>query len=365
MLLGESVIFDTEGGPRRRTETDPTWETIAAKLTWTSYREPMPGDRADAGTAATDPVEQLLLTRDETDYCWYSTRFVANSASDSEIVIPYGGDFFYVFVDGQPVAQSEAPFRENRGFIVAESAEHPRIVANPHDEEHLDGFRHRFSLGRLSAGEHRLDLLSVALGMIKGDWQIGYPMNLERKGIWAGVLLDGAPLRGWQMRPRLATEILGLPDVSKLHWLSPAEHNFAVQAHSAERARSPSPLTWYKSEFSMDAAALANEADYRIDAKGMGKGSLFLNGNAVGRYWLINAESSELPSQRYYHVPRTWLSPRNTLLLFEEQVYRPEQLTLERRVAKGKSNSRGKSEASPGFASYAVELGAVRDIKED
>jgi hypothetical protein len=319
VVAGKEVLFDTEADLASVMGQEPQWERVAGDLTWSVFEEPLPQHREDPGSDSAEPVEQLSLTKDESDYCWYSAMIQADGRLESKIEIPYGGDFFYVFVDGRPIAKSEGPFYENRGPIVASSTRYPRIEANRHDEEHVDGYRHRFNLGRLAAGEHRLDLLCTALGMIKGDWQIGYPMNMERKGIWSGVLLDGASLRGWRMRPRLAGEIAGLPNTSKVRW-------------GAKRGEAP-PLTWYRSEFVLDHAMLASDADYRIDASGMGKGSVFVNGKAVGRYWLIEAAGSEAPSQRWYHIPRSWLRARNEIVLLEEQDRSPVQLALERRIA--------------------------------
>ena len=328
LLTGDTLVFDTEADLAQMTEAGRAWEPVAGKLDWASFQEPLPQYRADPGTTAPEPLEQLLLTKDETDYCWYSTKFTSDASSELKLDIPYGGDFFYVFVDGKQVGRSERPFYENRGPIVPPSPEHPLIVVNRHDEEHTDGFRHQFQLGKLSPGEHRLDLLCVALGLIKGDWQIAYPMNMERKGIWRGVLLDGVQLRGWQMRTKLVGEIRGL-----------AEHG--VQAASFTLPGDPQPLTWYKSTFPLDAAMLAGDADYRLDLDGMFKGALFVNGHAVGRYWLIHNEGSTRPTQQYYHVPKDWLRPRNVIVLFEEQSHTPAQLTLERRVGRHKSTLLG------------------------
>jgi hypothetical protein len=196
----------------------------------------------------------------------------------------------------------------------------PFIVANHHDNEHTDGYRHQFDLGALPAGAHRLDILSCALGMIKGDWQIGNSMQLERKGIWRGVEINGRPQRDWQMRPYLTGETLNLATSALLSsWLP---------------LTGPAPLTWYRSTFALEPAVLTADADFRIDAQGLGKGSLFVNGHGLGRFWNIEAENTGQPSQRYYHVPRTWLKPHNSLILFDEQSSSPEQVRLERRLAR-------------------------------
>jgi len=114
------------------------------------------------------------------------------------------------------------------------------------------------------------------------------------------------------MRPRLVGEVAGMPDAAKVLWRSAEEE---VQ-----------PLTWYRAEFALDPTVLHEDSDYRIAADGMGKGAMFLNGHAVGRYWLIDASSSDMPSQLTYHVPRNWLKSHNEIVLFEEQARRRRDL---------------------------------------
>lgn len=70
----------------------------------------------------------------------------------------------------------------------------------------------------------------------------------------------------------------------------------------------------------------------------MGKGQIWINGQSIGRYWTAHAKGNcglcsysgtfrapkcQLgcghPTQRWYHVPRSWLKPtQNLLVLFEE-----------------------------------------------
>jgi hypothetical protein len=320
LTSGKSILFDTEEQLARTMPVETAWRPIATPAGWTCWNEPLPNSRKDRPITAAEPTEQLLLTRDRTDYCWYSTTFNA-STSPTSLVIPYGGDFFYVFVDGKMEGQSQKPFWENRGPIVPPGSGPPFVVANHHDNEHTDGYRHQFDLGTLAAGSHRLDILACALGMIKGDWQIGYSMEMERKGIWRGVEINGQPQHDWQMRPYLTGESLNLASAPTASW---------------QALTGPAPLTWYRGTFALEPGSLASDADFRIDAQGLGKGSLYLNGHGVGRFWNIQAEGSGQPSQRYYHVPRTWLQPHNTLILFEEQSGSPEQVRLERRLARPK-----------------------------
>ena len=298
------------------------WEDFPAALTWTTIAEPLPSERPGEVVRAEQPTEQLLLTRDRTDYCWYSTHINVATDGPQQLVIPYGGDFFYIYLDGKLVAQTAAPLKEDRGPITPEDPAHPRVVVWESEMAVKNGYRHAFLLPDVSVDVHRLDILSTALGMIKGDWQIASSMEYERKGIWQGVLLNGQRLAGWEMIPWLAGEKSRFVEQSERERWSPIENL--------------RPLRWYKAEFPLTAAALATDADYRLNAQGLGKGMLFLNGHGIGRHWTVETPgTSGQPTQQDYHLPKDWFQPSNTLIIFEETANSPAEVKIEFRQMAG------------------------------
>ncbi|XP_057435634.1 beta-galactosidase 7-like [Lotus japonicus] len=52
----------------------------------------------------------------------------------------------------------------------------------------------------------------------------------------------------------------------------------------------------------------------------MGKGEAWVNGQSIGRYWIMFHDSKGKPSQSLYHVTRSFLKDKanNTLVLVEE-----------------------------------------------
>ena len=284
---------------------------------WQVWDEPLPAHREDKGVLSLEPVEQLSLTKDSTDYCWYSTNLHVDQPGLKEIVIPYGADFFYAYLDGVLVASTKLPLQEDRGAITPDDPAHPRIVANVSEQNKENGYRHSFTLRDLAAGNHRLDLLAVAVGLIKGDWQIASPMNFERKGIWEGVQWNGKPIQNWTMRPGLVGEQRVL-----------AGKTVSWHADSDQK-----PLRWYKTHIDLPASVLAGPAVFRLDAVGLGKGMIWINGRPIGRHWLIQAASPpDTPSQRYYHVPADWLQVSNEVIILEEQAASPSKVELQVRV---------------------------------
>jgi len=330
------VLFDTSDDFREAFQVpQPPWQTVHRITDFQSWLEPFPAQRGDAVSAAM-PVEQLSLTHDESDYCWYSTTLRVEKDGQQEIEITHGGDLLYLYLDGHLVAQSQPPFAENRGPTLSAgdggNAGPGDVGAAANDLELLvrDGFRQRFTFPS-APGTHRLDILAVALGLVKGDWQIAGPMQTERKGIWGEVRHNGRALHGWEMRPRL----VGEGQAGGIPW---------------EAAGHPRACAWYAADFTLAQETLDGDHDFRLDLSGLGKGMLFINGRHLGRYWLIEGhgygadqgwQDATLdglsldppgePTQRYYHVPRAWLRQRNRLVLFEETPICPGAIPLEMR----------------------------------
>lgn len=279
------------------------------------WKEPAPPHRGDGAeevvVRAAAPVEQLRLTRDESDYCWYTTalRIAGDEPVSRTLTLEGVADLAYVFLDGELVAQAPAPPPEERGA--------------------LDGaaFTQRFELSA-EPGTHDLSILCCALGLIKGDWQIGGAnMAEERKGLWGRALWGDAPLTGWTMRPGLVGERCGL--------FGPAAELAGWNRHDA--AGRGKPLTWWRLEFDRP----EDDLPLALDLHGMTKGLAFLNGRCIGRYWLVPAGPQEfwgassvelgetgIPTQRYYRLPGEWLRERNVVTLFDEGGGDPAQIEL-------------------------------------
>jgi beta-galactosidase len=302
LLDGDRVLMDTSKVEpshlvRRTLET-----VVGRRLTFAWWPEPMPGDRvaaADAIVTSDHPLNQLDLTHNETDYCWYSTRITIpeSDAGRGVLILNQVADVACIFIDGKLAATTKTPLIEDRGPLTGE------------------GFTQSFELD-LPAGERMLDILCAAVGMIKGDWMIGREnMALEHKGLWGGVTWDGRPVGGpWTMRAGLVGERCGIcgDGACLIRWDTDGERRGGV------------PLTWWRAEFDRP----LGDALLALDLLGMTKGLVWINGRCLGRYWVFGSDPDPEAAgyderythlmQRYYHVPRDWLADRNTLILFEE-----------------------------------------------
>jgi beta-galactosidase len=275
---------------------------------WNWYSEPLPTEwplalQTDRRVASA-PIEQLLLTHDRTDYCWYTTSLslTAEQAGAGLLKLVGVADLAHIFVDGQLQATTQGYLAEDRGPLDG------------------PGFIQSFPL-TLTEGTHTLSILTCALGLIKGDWMIGgQNMVEESKGLWGQVCWNEELLSGdWTMQPGLVGERGNLF----------ADGGALVSWQTDWQAAVGRPLSWWRFAFSRP----ETEAPLAIDLTGMNKGLAWLNGRCIGRYWLIagtqeglpewqqqalRVENVGAPSQQYYHLPAEWLQEQNVLVLFEE-----------------------------------------------
>ncbi len=307
MLQGGKVLLDTAKVAPSAT-IERTMKPLPAGTLddWRWLSEPLPAERLDdeQPVVAGKPVEQLLLTADASDYCWYLTQIeVAKSAvGKSELLLDGVADVVYVYVDGKLAGRSQGTLAEDRGTF---------------DSEH---WKQSFTLD-LGPGRHELAILCTAIGLIKGDWQIGRQnMTKERKGLFGQAKFNGKKIAGpWAMLPWLRGELLGIEGLAGelATWRKPTA------------TAGKQPLRWWRCDF----AKPKSDAPLALDMAGMTKGMVFVNGRCIGRHWLIEASDKPIhpwhpasicrvgqgqPTQGYYHIPPDWLDEVNTLVIFEE-----------------------------------------------
>ena len=320
ILLGDGKSLFDSARVRERDVLVRAMKPTKTQMEFTSWAEPMPDDWPDDATAiyqADEPIEQLKLTQDYTDYCWYQTAVTISPRQAGRGTLTFTGaaDMIIVYVDGKRVAATPTPLAENRNLQLY--PQDPAILG-PFVESQQYLFRQEFELN-LVAGEHEIAVLCNAMGLIKGEWQIGmYNMVNERKGLWGPVLWKGRKLKGpWLMQPGLLGEHLAA---------------FAAPGLLLKWKKQPKPFTgmrWLRTSF----ARPRGGAPLALDMAGMTKGMIYLNGQCVGRYWTHPAtgrdvfeayresvlhEFTPAPTQRYYHLPADWLDDVNTLTIFEE-----------------------------------------------
>ncbi|KAJ8641771.1 hypothetical protein MRB53_018465 [Persea americana] len=269
-------------------------------------------------------LEQINTTGDATDYLWYS------------ISTKIQGDESFLLNGTQTLLQVESLGHALHAFINGKLA----------GSGMGDSSNAKFTLEKpiiLIPGDNTIDLLSMTVGLKNSQ-----PFF----DIW-GAGITGVKLIGksdaldlssnqWTYQIGLKGEELGLyrdSSGSSLPWIS-------------ETLPKNQPLIWYKTRFDSPDGS----DPIALDFTGMRKGEAWVNGQSIGRYWpaYISPQNGcegscnyrgtfylrkcytgcGSPSQKLYHVPRSWIHPRgNTLVLFEEMGGDPAQISFVKRQA--------------------------------
>ncbi|RZC90168.1 hypothetical protein C5167_044796 [Papaver somniferum] len=268
-------------------------------------------------------LEQKTASNDVSDYLWYMTSVDMNEQdlmSDKDEIllrVNTSGHVLHAFVNGEHVGSQWAAYGTYKFMF----------------EQKI----------RLNHGKNQISLLSATVG-------------LQNYGPKFDSVDTG--LAGVQLIAKNNDELI-IKDLSAKEWIYKVGlHGEDANLHSVE---SPSAskwltkeipsnklLTWYKTTFKAPSGTDA----VVVDLKGMGKGHAWVNGKSIGRFWpsflAANDGCEEIcdyrgsysdkkcaskcgePSQRWYHVPRSFLrADSNTLILFEEVGGNPSKVNFQ------------------------------------
>ncbi len=278
----------------------PSTTATRQQLSWKAWREPAIAMDRNFDPAvdirSIKPIDQVHVTNDTTDYMWYSTNVSFRVNGQHTLELSTGiANAFLVFLNGQFVG-ADADY-SHTGMHGATRMD-PRANLS-------------FPIDISAAGTHRLDLLSVSMGL--NNW-LGVEDN------WKGLLAPNGRLQfvdeagnphditdnGWLMQPGLQGERLRLPDTA---------HAQSVPWSAAGSSVVNQSITWFRTEFATPPGSSA----LVLDAAGLGRGHAYVNGFDIGRYYLIlgtpcsqcNCGSDSCcvkalcgkPSQRYVRYP--------------------------------------------------------------
>ncbi|CAL5383523.1 unnamed protein product [Camellia sinensis] len=304
-----NVAFNTAkvGAPTSSLKMLPTNSML---FSWEIYNEEISSLEDSPTMTAVGLLEQINVTRDSSDYLWYITS-VDISSSESflrggqkpTLIVHSRGHAVHVFINGQ-FSGSAHGTREAMRFTFTGPV-------------------------NLQAGMNRIGLLSMAVGLPNN----GVHYEMWNAGILGPVSLNGLNQGKRDLSWQKWTYKVGLKGEA-MNLVSPNGVSLAEWVQGSLVAQSQKHLTWYKAYFN---APDGNEP-LALDMRSMGKGQVWINGQSIGRYWMIYANGNcracnyagtyrapncQLgcgePTQRWYHVPRSWLNPtQNLLVIFEE-----------------------------------------------
>ncbi|XP_023523717.1 beta-galactosidase 16-like isoform X1 [Cucurbita pepo subsp. pepo] len=283
----KTVAFNTKRiSVQHNTRTMKTVQTFDSSEKWQEFKELIPS--FDETTFRESKLlEQTYVTKDSSDYLWYTMRFQHDSP-DSQQTLEVGSraHVVHAFVNG----------------VYAGSAHGAKNEQN-------------FSLNNnitLRHGTNNISLLSVMVGLPD-----------------SGAYLESRVLG-------LLSVKIGGKDYSAQPWgykVGLSGENSQIFSGSGSNDtqwskldKSSQPLTWYKTQFD----APPGDDPIALNLGFMGKGAVWVNGWGIGRYWVSFLTGKGEPSQKWYHVPRSFLKPTgNRLVIFEEETGNPVGITLD------------------------------------
>ncbi|KAL5788850.1 hypothetical protein ACOSP7_005799 [Xanthoceras sorbifolium] len=267
------------------------------ELTWKTYKEVQP--TFDTLTKKNkNPLELFSLTKDTTDYAWYSTS-VELSWRDLPfkqnikpvLVVASLGHALMAFVNGKYVGTAHGNHVE-KSFVLEKPVE-------------------------LVAGVNHIVLLGMTVGFPDSgaymEKRFAGPRSVEILGLNTGTLDLTNNEWGHQV---------GLDGEKVRVYTQGGSHR--VKWTALEKVRPA--LSWYKTYFDPP----KGDEPVALKMNNMGKGMIWINGKSIGRHWMSFLSPLGQPTQSEYHIPRSYLKPSDNLLVIleEEEGVRPEDIEV-------------------------------------
>ncbi|CAD5194786.1 unnamed protein product [Musa acuminata subsp. malaccensis] len=293
----------------------------STKLSWKWHSEIMEDTLNGKGSFSNESLlEQIMTTGDASDYLWYMTSVTLNKSSTSwrkkmNLRVKTKGHILHAYVNNRLIGSGYAT-KGSYKFDFEQEAE-------------------------LRDGHNFITLLSATDGLAN----YGAFFDLQKAGIDGGpVELIGNGKEKIDLTKNKWSYKIGLNGEMSKIYLPSASHGLNW---NSDRLPINKSMTWYKTTFEVP----DGNDSLVLDLQGMGKGHAWVNGQSIGRYWpsFLAADSGcepcdyrqkydsdkcrtecGMPSQRWYHVPKSFTTKGpNTLILFEEVGGDPSQVSLQ------------------------------------
>ncbi|PKI59471.1 hypothetical protein CRG98_020102 [Punica granatum] len=234
---------------------------------WESFNEGVSFVEEDSKISVAGLLEQLNMTRDATDYLWYTTSPSESFGGRSPLLrVQSAGHAMHVFINGQ-LSGSAFGTREKRRFNFAGNI-------------------------NLRVGTNRISLLSVAVGLQNQ----GSHFESWSTGIAGPVTLEGLDR--------------GTRDLSWQKW----SYKTYFDAPEEDEPLALDMGSMGKGQVWINGQSIGRY--WTALAKGECGGCSY-----SGTYHPVRCQSRcGHPTQQWYHVPRSWLKPTDNLLVVFEEI---------------------------------------------
>ncbi|XP_024166147.1 beta-galactosidase 3 isoform X2 [Rosa chinensis] len=228
---------------------------------WETFSEDISSVASNTKLTVIGLLDQLNITRDFSDYLWYTTNIDIKSSESflrggqhPTLTVQSAGDAMHVFINGQ-LSGSAYGTRKNKRFTFTGN-----VI--------------------LHAGLNKISLLSIAVGLPNN----GPHFETRNAGVLGPVALHGLDQgsrdlswQKWSHKVGLKGEAMNLGSPSSISTVDWTRVSLA--------AKNQQPLTWFKVNFD----APEGDEPLALDMGSMGKGQLWINGQSIGRYWTTYA----------------------------------------------------------------------------
>ncbi|KAG9446346.1 hypothetical protein H6P81_012474 [Aristolochia fimbriata] len=261
---------------------------------WKMWREPIVKVN-DADFKFHSCLEHYNMTKDTTDYLWYSTNLYLD---DEDLPLKKTRQVIKVFSLGHAV----------HVFV------NDRYIGSEQGDKIEKSFSFKTAV-ELKQGVNDISLLAMTVGLPDSgallERKIAGIHQVRIQGLNTGTL--DLSLNDWGHKVGLEGEKLRV-------YTQGGSHRVDWSAASGNVA-----LVWYKRYFD----APSGDEPVALNMGGMGKGMVWVNGKSIGRYWVSFLSPLGKPSQSEYHIPREFLKPtENLLVVLEESGGNPEEIQL-------------------------------------
>ncbi|KAK7283549.1 hypothetical protein RIF29_13131 [Crotalaria pallida] len=293
----KTVVFNTQMIASQHNARNFRKSSHANNHKWEVFTESIPSPK-QLPAKQKIPQELYGLLRDNSDYAWYTTSFKLSpedlpkkSGATPVLRIMSLGHSLLAFVNGKYVGS-------NHGTHEEKSFEFQKPV-------------------ELKAGKNVVTILAATVGLPDSgaymEHRYAGPKSITILGLNSGKL--EITTNGWGQEVGLRGEKLKIftEEGSKAVKWSPAVGNAPA-------------LSWFKTRFTTPEGR--DPVAIRMD--GMSKGMIWVNGKSIGRHWNSFLSPIGKPTQSEYHIPRSFLNPKdNLLVVLEEESANPGKIEIQ------------------------------------
>ncbi|KAK9690765.1 hypothetical protein RND81_09G152800 [Saponaria officinalis] len=252
-------------------------------LKWEKTVESIP----TTGFFKREPREQYSTVKDTSDYLWYRTSIELDNLD-----LPFKKSL-------QPVLQILSLGHVLLAFV------NGHYIGTAHGVKREYTFPYQAAI-RLKEGVNNISILSCTVGMPDSGSYMEHRFTgirtVELLGLGTGNL--DLTLNGWHHTIGLEGERL------KYYTEEGSKKAKWTPAKGAGEA-----LTWYKAYFD----APDGDDPLTIRLENMTKGVVWVNGQSIGRYWSSYLTILKKPSQNEYHLPRSYLKPKDNFIVILDE----------------------------------------------